>query len=97
MTFKIVVLVLFLWWCSSMSTPTKKVAGDVGLGAGSVDFEPIDGEWNPFYVKKPSVDLEGVNDGAATTEEVNHRRMEELTAESAAAIRDFNETHPDQL
>jgi hypothetical protein len=58
----IVVVVLIVLWLlmSSANAAEKKAAGDVSLGDDfEVDFRKEGGEWNPFYVVKPSVELEG--------------------------------------
>jgi hypothetical protein len=60
----VIVVVILLWMSAANAAPAKKArTADVHIGDDyDVDFvvgAGDSGEWNPYYVKKSSVDLEG--------------------------------------
>lgn len=55
----VVVLVLaLLWWSTADAAAEKKRTASVDIGDYDVTFNPNGGEWNPYYVKRSSVELE---------------------------------------
>jgi hypothetical protein len=93
MSFKVLIVVLLLWWALSTSSAsaaaTKKTSGDVSIGDYSVDFNAIDGQWNPYYVKKSSVDFESTADPPFTSSEPSEA-MRDLIDESSVQIKNYD-------
>jgi hypothetical protein len=96
MWIKVAVVALLLWyWSQQPAHGSKAASGDVSLGDDfNVDFQPDDGEWNPFYRKSPSLDLETPGAGAGVSSTSSNPEMRRLIDESDAAIRQFDAENP---
>jgi hypothetical protein len=95
MWMKVAIVALVLWWWSQHPAHASKAAsGDVELGDGDVNFVPDDGEWNPFYLKQPSLDLETPGAGGGRSASAVNPDMAALIDESDAAIRKFDAENP---